>query len=72
MGGGVKRQNHNPDRNIWNNNGTFWCHDTVHNEDYTKQRVRVSLGTEKRLNRTSPEGFPHGRDTHNCEQHPPR
>lgn len=36
----------NPDHHIWNNNGTYWCHYTVHNEDYTKQRVRVSLGTK--------------------------
>ncbi|MBU3664894.1 MAG: hypothetical protein FGM15_03320 [Chthoniobacterales bacterium] len=37
---------HNPDHHIWNNNGTWWCHYTVHNDDYTKQRVRVSLGTK--------------------------
>ena len=42
--GGVK--NTNPNHNIWNNNGTWWCHYTVHNDDYTKQRVRVSLGTD--------------------------
>ena len=36
----------NPDHNIWNNNGTWWCHYTVHNNDYTKERVRVSLGTK--------------------------
>jgi spore coat polysaccharide biosynthesis protein SpsF (cytidylyltransferase family) len=35
----------NPDHHLWNNNGTFWCHYTVHHDDYTKQRVRVSLGT---------------------------
>ena len=38
----------NPDHNIWNNNGTFWCHFTVHNPDYTKERVRVSLHTKDR------------------------
>ena len=42
--GGVK--NKNPNHNIWNNNGTWWCHYTVHNDDYTKERVRVSLGTD--------------------------
>jgi len=42
----VKNQNLNPNHNIWNNNGTYWCHYTVHNADYTKQRVRVSLGTK--------------------------
>lgn len=45
--GGVKNNYlNNPDHHIWNNNGTYWCHYTVHNEDYTKQRVRVSLGTK--------------------------
>jgi len=41
----VKNKNPNPNHNIWNNHGTYWCHYTVHNDDYTKQRVRVSLGT---------------------------
>lgn len=41
----MKNKNQNPNHNIWNNNGTWWAHYTVHNEDYTKQRVRVSLGT---------------------------
>jgi GrpB-like predicted nucleotidyltransferase (UPF0157 family) len=44
--GGVKNKNPNPNHNIWNNNGTWWCHYTVHNDDYTKKRVRVSLGTD--------------------------
>ena len=39
---------HNPDHNIWNNNGTWWLHATVHHSDYTKERVRVSLGTKDR------------------------
>ena len=43
--GCVKNNNHNPNHNIWNNNGTWWAHYTIHNDDYTKQRVRVSLGT---------------------------
>lgn len=42
----MKNKNLNPNRNIWNNNGTWWCHYTVHNDDYTKERVRVSLGTD--------------------------
>ena len=41
----MKNKNPNPNHNIWNNHGTYWCHYTVHNDDYTKQRVRVSLGT---------------------------
>ena len=45
--GGVKNNTDlNPNHNIWNNNGTWWCHYTVHNDDYTKQRVRVSRGTK--------------------------
>lgn len=39
------KTNLNPNHHIWNNNGTYWCHYTVHHDDYTKQRVRVSLGT---------------------------
>ncbi len=35
----------NPDHHLWNNNGTWWCHFTEHLPDYTKRRVRVSLGT---------------------------
>lgn len=47
--GGVKTKTClNPDHNIWNNNGTWWCHFTVHNPDFTKERVRVSLGTKDR------------------------
>ena len=30
---------------LWNNNGTWWCHFTVHNPDYTVERVRLSLKT---------------------------
>ena len=35
----------NPDHHLWNNHGTWWCHYTVHLPDYTKRRVRLSLGT---------------------------
>ncbi len=38
----------NPDHNIWNNNGTWWCHYTVHREDHTAERLRVSLRTRDR------------------------
>lgn len=30
---------------IWNNNGTWWVHFTVHLPDYTARRVRRSLRT---------------------------
>ena len=36
----------NPDHNIWKNHGTYWCHYTIHEDDYTKKRVCVSLGTK--------------------------
>ncbi len=35
----------NPDHHLWNNHGTWWCHFTVHDPDYRKQRVRRSTGT---------------------------
>ncbi|MBE2181095.1 MAG: hypothetical protein IAE97_11555 [Chthoniobacterales bacterium] len=38
----------NPNHHIWNNNGTWWCHFTIHKPDHTKQRVRVSLRTKCR------------------------
>ena len=38
----------NPDHHIWNNNGTFWCHYTVHEADHTKRRVRTPLYTKDR------------------------
>jgi len=36
----------NPDHHLWNNKGTWWCHYTVHRRDFTKQRIRASLGTK--------------------------
>jgi hypothetical protein len=35
----------NPDHNLWNNRGTWWCHFTLHRADYTAERIRVSLKT---------------------------
>lgn len=35
----------NADHHLWNNNGTFWCHLTVHFADFTKERLRLSLET---------------------------
>jgi hypothetical protein len=37
----------NPNHHLYNNNGTWWCHYTVHLPDFTKQRVRVSLETNQ-------------------------
>jgi len=36
---------HNPLHHLWNNNGTWWVHFTEHLPDFTKRRVRRSLGT---------------------------
>jgi hypothetical protein len=35
----------NPDHHLWNNHGTWFLHYTLHKPDFTKQRVRASLGT---------------------------
>ena len=36
-----KNQNHH----LWNNNGKWWCHLTLHHPDYTSERRRLSLNT---------------------------
>ena len=41
----VRIDNTNPDHHLWRNNGTWWCHFTIHHPDHTKQRVRRSLNT---------------------------
>jgi hypothetical protein len=35
----------NPDHHLWNNNGTWWIHLTLHLPDFTKRRLRRSLST---------------------------
>ena len=35
----------NQNHHLWNNNGIYWIHLTVHHADYTKQRLRLSLET---------------------------
>lgn len=37
--------NTNPNHNLWDNNGTWWCRYTVHYPDYTAQRLAKSLHT---------------------------
>ena len=32
---------------LWLNNGVWWAHFTVHTEQYTKHRIRISLRTGK-------------------------
>jgi hypothetical protein len=36
----------NPDHHLWNNNGTWFVHYTIHPTLVTKQRIRASLGTK--------------------------
>ena len=45
-GGMQDNKSAKPDHHLWNNNGTFWCHYTVHEADFTKRRIRVSLHTK--------------------------
>ena len=37
----------NPNHHLWNNNGTWFIHYTVHQPDFTKARVRRSLRTRR-------------------------
>ena len=36
----------NPDHHLWNNNGTWFVHYTIHPTPFTKQRIRASLQTQ--------------------------
>jgi hypothetical protein len=35
----------NANHHLWNNNGTWWCHLTIHLPEFQKERLRVSLET---------------------------
>ena len=41
----IRLNGENRDHHLWNNNGTWWCHFTVHLPDFTKERRRLSLKT---------------------------
>lgn len=41
----IRVQAENRLHHLWDNNGTWWIHYTIHPDAYTKQRVRRSLGT---------------------------
>ena len=41
----VRCQAGNANHHGWNNNGTWWCNLTLHRPDFTKLRLRRSLGT---------------------------
>jgi hypothetical protein len=36
----------NPNHHLWNNHGTWFLHYTVHPTEFTKERIRRSLGTK--------------------------
>ena len=38
----------NPAHHLWNNNGTWWGHLTIHHPDHTAERLRRSLKTKCR------------------------
>ena len=37
----VRYRGNNPLHHLWNNNGTWWCHLTIHLPGFTKERVRI-------------------------------
>jgi len=41
----TRRSKNNPNHHLWNNNGTWWCHFTLHSTTGTKKRHRISLKT---------------------------
>jgi hypothetical protein len=41
----IRVQGENPLHHLWNNNGTWWIHYTIHPDAYTKARIRRSLRT---------------------------
>ena len=41
----IRVQGENPLHHLWNNNGTWWIHYTIHPDAYTKAGVRRSLRT---------------------------
>jgi len=40
----------NLNHHLWNNNGTWFIHFTLHKPDFTKERVRKSLRTKSLKN----------------------
>ncbi|MDD3180305.1 MAG: hypothetical protein PHQ04_08130 [Opitutaceae bacterium] len=42
----VRVHTSNPNHHLWNNNGTWFLHYTVHPTPFTKERIRRSLGTK--------------------------
>lgn len=40
-----RRTKNNPNHHLWNNNGTWWLHFTLHSATGTRKRHRISLKT---------------------------
>ena len=45
----VRIDDANPLHHLWNNNGTWWVHFTIHDPDHTARRIRRSLGTKNQV-----------------------
>ena len=41
----TRRTDANPNHHLWNKNGTWWLHFTLHSDTGTKKRHRISLKT---------------------------
>lgn len=41
----TRRTKSNPNHHLWNNNGTWWLHFTIHSNTGTRKRHRISLKT---------------------------
>jgi len=41
----IRTNPRNLNHHLFNNNGTWWIHFCLHRPDFTKERVRESLGT---------------------------
>ena len=41
----IRTDDTNPNHHLWNNNGTWYIHYTVHPDALTSERIRRSLGT---------------------------
>ena len=42
---GIRVHAENPNHHLWNNHGTWFLHYTIHPTEFTKERIRRSLGT---------------------------
>jgi len=45
----IRVDQNNPLHHLWNNNGTWWLHCTVHYVNHTKRRIRKSLKTHDQV-----------------------